>query len=363
MTSVSEKDGVKKDMNFKDFVHLVRDYIQFFLRKSLWVLSFGLLLAGLFIFNEWREPITYSGSLTFMVNEDDNSSIGGVGAILGQFGLGGAASSEYNLDKIVELGRSKRITESVLLDSTEVNGKTDLVANHLIKAYEYHEKWKDSKIEELHDFYFSNADKSNFSRVEYLVLDILNGRLVGKPQEGIPGIMSIDYEDKTGILTISGTSLREELSLDVAELIYKHLSSFYVDKSTEKQRETLTKLESMTDSVNAELKQLEYNLAVFQDRSLGVLQQKNQIQKSRMLREIQVLSIMYGETVKNRETARFVLESATPFFQQIDAPHYPLAKKKKAYLKQAIIGGAFGCFLGVVFFGFRKAYQDAMKNS
>jgi hypothetical protein len=363
MTKVPEKGGAKVDMNFKDFVHLLQSYIQYFLRKSFWIFAVGLLISILFVLNEWRQPVTYSAGLTFMVNEDDNSTVGGVGAILGQFGLGGSAGSEYNLDKIVELGRSKRITESVLLDSTEANGKIDLVANHLINAYGYHEKWGESKVAELHGFYFSNTDKNSFSRVEYLVLDILAGRLVGNPQNSVPGIMSIDYVEKTGILEISASSLWEETSLDITTLVYRYLSDFYIDKSTEKQHETLKKLKSITDSVSTELKQLEYSLAVFQDRSLGVLQQKSQIQKSRMLREIQVLSLMYGEAVKNRETARFMLESATPFFQQIDAPHYPLAKKEKVYLKEAIIGGIFGCFFGVVFFGFRKTYHDAMRES
>lgn len=349
-------------MSFREFILLVQGYVNHLWGKALWILLCGVLLGALFVAKEWAAPINYSSRLTFMVNEDDNGSIGGVGAILGQFGLGGGSTSEYNLDKIVELGKSRRIVESILIDSIIIEEKKDLISNHLINLYHYHDKWVDSKNENLHDFLFSSANAEEYDRTGNLVLGTLYGLVVGNPDKGRPGLIDINYVDKTGILNISSRSQSEELSLELSLLIFSRLSKFYVEKSTEKQRETVDKLEVISDSLSNELNRVEYELATFQDRSAGILRQRDKVRNSKMQRNAQVLTIMYGEAVRNRETARFVLESKTPFFQVIDSPRYPLGRTNKFYVRKGIIGGAFGAFLGVVFFGFWKSFRDAMKE-
>jgi hypothetical protein len=371
----SEKENINQRMNkdqiveardsgmsFRELVYLIKEYVKYFLRKSAYIILFGFLLSSVFVYLEWKEQMTYHAKLTFMVNEDDGGSIGGVGAILGQFGLGSTGGSEYNLDKIVQLGYSYKIIEEVLLDSILVGDAKDLVANHIIKIYDYHDKWKDSKRQELHGFYFKSNKKKGFEGTDFLALDMLYGRVVGDPEKGVTGLASIGYTESTGILKISTNALSEDLSLELTKIIYKYLSKFYIDKSTEKQRETLKQLEAISDSVSIELRSLEYKIALYQDQSAGVFRQSDRVKSSRMQRDIQVLSIMYGEAVKNKETARFVLANSTPFFQTIDLPHMPLALRSKSYFKQAVIGGIFGVFMGVVLFGFSKVYRDAMDD-
>jgi hypothetical protein len=353
----------KEEMNFREFVWLLQEYAIFFWNKKFWILICALFISVSFVVMEWRALSNYSARLTFMVNEESNNDIGGVGAILGQFGLGGPSSSEYNLDKIVDLGGSRRIVESVLLDSIEIEGERDLMSNHIIKIYNYHERWFDSKNENLRGYLFASNNEAEYERIDNLVLGMLYELIIGAPNEGRQGLISLNYVDQTGILNVSSSSKSEELSLELSRSVYVTLSEFYVEKSIEKQRATLQKLEVITDSLSHELSKVEYELAVFQDRSTSLLQNRDRLNNGKMRRDAQVLTIIYGEAVKNRETARFVLDSKKPFFQIIDKPRYPLVLREKSYPKQALIGGLFGSFLGVVFFGFRKAYQDAMGNN
>jgi hypothetical protein len=246
------------------------------------------------------------------------------------------------------------------LDSIELAGKKDLLANHLIDLYEYHTLWEDANRENLLGFKFTSDDEPNFPRTDNLVMGTLYSKVVGNRREGIDGLVSVSYQEDTGILNVTSNTLSEELSYELCRRIYGELSEFYVEKSTEKQRASLKRLEIVADSVSRELRKVEYQIASFEDRSLGIRSRQERVKGDRLQRDAQVLSIMYGEAIKNKEAARFALQSAMPFFQPIDLPQYPLIKRQKNYLREGIVGGAFGVFLAFLFLGLRKMYLDVM---
>ena len=266
---------------------------------------------GLYAYFQER---TFNAELTFMVNsEDSGGSMGGVTSLLGQFGLGGGGGGEYNLDKIVALGKSRRIIQRVLLDSALIGEKDDLIANHLIQRYDFHEEWKDADNAELHGFLFTTGDPAAFDRTANGVVKSLYSFMIGNPSKGEEGLMRLDYEEETGILRLRVQSLKESLSIIICEKLYEALSEFYILQSTEKQRFTYNKLQAKVDSLRNELNATEYRLARFQDQSMNVFRRQELLEQSRLARESQILTIMYGEAIKNLETANFLLKDATPF--------------------------------------------------
>jgi capsule polysaccharide export protein KpsE/RkpR len=66
----------------------------------------------------------------------------------------------------------------------------------------------------------------------------------------------------------------------------------------------------------------------------------------RTRRDVQMLSLMYAEVLKNMEIAKFTLDNQTPFFQVVDKPTLPLEKKKVSRIISAIVGSII---LGIVF--------------
>jgi uncharacterized protein involved in exopolysaccharide biosynthesis len=75
------------------------------------------------------------------------------------------------------------------------------------------------------------------------------------------------------------------------------------------------------------------------------------------------LYLMYGEAIKNLETAEFLLKNATPYFQVIDQPVEPLQPLGKSRFKALLIGGLAGVFVGLAFFIGRRYILDDLKGS
>jgi uncharacterized protein involved in exopolysaccharide biosynthesis len=64
--------------------------------------------------------------------------------------------------------------------------------------------------------------------------------------------------------------------------------------------------------------------------------------------EIQVLSTMYGELLKNLELSRTLMAKEQPLIQLIDQPRFPLEKKKSSKLLTAVGGAFIMGFLGII---------------
>lgn len=346
------------DISLRELILLGKEYCLVLWKRKLIIVIAGIIVGIIFTILEYNKPTTYTAELTFMVNEDEGNSLGGAAAILGQFGFGGAGTSEYNLEKIQRLSKSRKIAKNVLFDSLILDGSNDLVANHLIGLYEFRDLWEES--DSLNGFLFNSKDDENFTITENAAMMSVLGRLIGAPS--VPGIFNLDFEESTSILTISATSLNPYLSIDVAESMYEELSQFYIQQSTEKQQFTLSILEDKADSIMTVLNKAEYDLAKIIDNSKGFRLRTTQLKEQQLNREIQIVTLAYGEILKNKATAEFLLETARPFFQVIDRPKLPIDGSKKRYsfklIYGLIIGGVLSSLIISLEYYFRNMFQN-----
>jgi len=350
------------EITIREIIILVQDYLKFFWSKKWLILLVGLLGAAFFFYRQWKAPVNYSTELTFMVNEDSKGGIPGVGSILGQFGLGGGGA-DHNLEKIKELSRSRKIVQNVLFDTILMDGKEDFIANHLIDSYGYHESWAKADDSLLVNFYFKDDTIRDFNRTENTVLKALHYRVIGEAEKGSAALINIDHDPVTGILTMSGQAPSEVLTLEMVNKSYQSLSEFYISRSTERQKVTLERLNFTVDSVFQELSKVEYSLARFRDRSASLIQRRDQLQESNLMRRQQVLNVMYGEALRNRETSAFVLNSETPYFQAIDVPIAPLYTSSKSYVSAILKGGLLGGILIVFILVIVRIYGTIMSDT
>ena len=319
--------------SIKSIVIALRDYTLFFYRNLIWIIIAGLIGGAVGFFTIWKKPTTYTAELSFMVNEDEGSNIGGVGALLGQLGIGISGGGEYNLDKIVELGKSRRILSEVLLDTMTVEGKKTTCAERIVELYLISDAWQEDP--QLKEFSFSIplSDSLAFNKA----LKYLHASLLGRTEAISNELISIGYRKETGILKISSTTISPDLSLFLANNCFEELSEFYINKSIERYRTTYLEMSSTSDSISSLLAAREFNLAVASDQSLGIISESDRTQMRRLSREVNALSIMYGEALKNLETSRLLLESATPFFQIIDQPIPPLNPDPTSKVRRIVI--------------------------
>jgi hypothetical protein len=347
-----------EEVTLKDILLLVRDYFRFFLRK--WYVFFiaGLIAGGWFAWDAHNTEGTYYAELRFSLNEDGGGG-GGLGSVLGQFGLGGGEAGP-NFFKLMELARSGAVMNELLFDSMAVGEDTVIVANHLIGLYGYHEAWE--KSEQMSGFVFNGADPTTFDRRENRAMKSLQTRLRGGVEAGIDGLCEIEFDEQSGIIKMETSTTSESLSLHLAEQWYVALSTLYVRQSIAPQQSTLVIIETKVDSIRGVLNVLQTRYARLQDRRTGVVLQKSLTEMERVQRELGLNQIIYGEAVKNQEQASFLLANQTPAFGIIESPVEPISINKPGLLISLVKGGIIGGILaGIILFGI-KLYLDAMNE-
>ncbi|MEL6669152.1 MAG: hypothetical protein AAFP08_09285, partial [Bacteroidota bacterium] len=303
------------ELTLRDILLSIGAFAKEIWRRKLWVLAGAIVLAGLFAWQAYKAPVTYKADLSFMINEDERSSTA-LNGVLGTLGLGGSGS-EYNLEKVIELSRSALIMNSVLLDSATINGKPDVLANHIKNIYELPQLWEENGSSNWAKVNFTGAPMDSLDRVSRKVLKYLH-RIVTLGNRDFTALSSLSANDKTSIFEFRVITINEELSYELSQMLYKKLSEFYIEKTTGNPRATFRKLQSRADSLERMLNSTEYALANRRDGTLGMDLNRDQVATSRIERQTQILSTMYGEVLRNLATAEFALSNATPFFALID---------------------------------------------
>jgi uncharacterized protein involved in exopolysaccharide biosynthesis len=315
-------------------------------RKKWWVVLSAMVLSGLMVTSAWFTPKKYVAPLTFMVDSEGGSSPGGaVSAMLGQFGLGATKGSGHNYDKLVELSLSRMILTDVLKTKTKVDDTIDFLGNHVLRTYTF-ELPRKSNMDET--FWFRDDTTQPYVDDELQAILTLTKFIRGNPQKGVEGLIMVGYDDESTVVTIKAKTIKEELSTRMAEVEYDVLSKFYIYNTTKKQKTTYRQLSIKVDSIQGELRAAEAQFARFMDLS-GIYLNQNKLPREQLARKIEVLYIMYGETLKNKETADFLLKNATPYFQVIDYPVGPYQPVGKSRMKSLIMGGILGGFLCIAF--------------
>ncbi len=363
---MSEQTIIQEDeITLKELILKVKEFWKE-LWKYWWLIAIIALPFVIYMgYKAYKSEIIYPANLTFMVNKDEGGALSSFSGILGSFGLGaGTASGDFNLDKMLQLLKSRKITEEVIFTKATIDGTTDYLANHLINHFDTLKLWSkepsilNRKEDKLKGFKFTNVSVQDFTILENAATKRIHGKLIGT--EKTKGLLSSSYDENSGILSINVNSQHEDLSILLTQNYFEKLSKFYTDKTIEKQKVTYDLVKSKSDSIYNLLSSSEYQLAVLNESSRGVFGEKEQLKTQRLNREIQKLTLMYGETAKNVEIADFSLKSKTPFVQIIDTPISPIKPEKKSTLLSLIIGGVLGVFVGTFFIIARKIYRDTM---
>ncbi len=330
----------------------IKDYALYVLRHWLIIILTVILFTALFVIYTFFQPTKYNAEISFVVTESSSSGGGGMMSALSSFGFGGFNQDGVNYNKIISLGKADFIHTQVLLDSAIVDGKNDLLGNHLIEVYELEGKWKTIEV-----YHLSAGNLEDLNLEERKLLR----RLIKIVVEGKEPSFKINFNDESYILSCSVVSENEDFSKAMVEKIYDKLSNFYVMQSISQSRETVSILNTRKDSLEKVLDSKQVDLAILRDASQGILYSQYEVPQLNLGRDVQVTTAMYLEIVKNLEMARFNLSNIKPFFTPIDTPYMPLPREGKSWKKQGILGGFIGGFLIVLFIILRRYINDEIR--
>jgi len=331
------------------------------IRKNMWlVLILSLIAIFFFMFKAYTTPKVYVADTTFtLANSEKGDSKAGISGILGQFGFGGAGDQGLNIQRVITLAESREIAELILFEKAEVNDTTSLLANHILSLYNLREQWG-KKNEELKVFSFVNISTDSFSRLENSVLKRLHTILTKPSNED--RLLKMDFEESSGIFTLTAQTESEELSLILVEKILEVLSNYYIKKTVEPQQKRYDEIKSRYDSITNALETLDYRVANYNDRSNSLINQSSRVQGLKLKRDQQLLTASYTEVKRNLEVADFALKSVTPIFQSLDEAIPPLSTIRESKVTALLTGAFLGGFLSILFIVGRKIYRDTMNS-
>ncbi len=359
------------EISLREIILKLQDYGRSLWKAKGWLLLAMIIGAVLFGLKNKMESPLFPAKLTFMINEEDASSKLGLGSVLGQFGLGGS-STEFNLDKVLELSKSRKITQNVLFIEETMFGKKDYLANHLIHYLDSLGVWGKRSLQKrwfgppekwpLKGFVFSHDSIPAFKQRENKALKSLHTHIIGNKEAGLEAMLETEYSETSGIMELKTKTHKPELSSNITKNVFQELSRYYIDKTIEKQKFTYDILKQKTDSISGALSYAQTKLANFKDRSQSIFTRTEGLTEQKLMLEIQKLTIMYSEAEKNLQVADLSLKNKTPYIQLIDEPLLPIPPNKSSILSELIKGILLGFFLCALFILGRKIIRDSLKN-
>jgi hypothetical protein len=202
--------------------------------------------------------------------------------------------------------------------------------DHLLNAYirqHYAKGLKEGKVK-LFDL---ARDRADFNRAEDSTLAVVVANV-----QKITAVSKLDK--KASIIDLQLTDTNEEWAYLMSQLIIAKATDMYLDLKTGKTSRTVGMLENRVDSVKSALDGMMSAAAVETDQNQALVRMQARVPAAKKQMQIQMLTAMYGELVKNLELTRFTLDREEPVIQIIDAPSMPLKKAGQGRLLSAVLG-------------------------
>ena len=298
-----------------------------------------------------KQKINYKSRLTFAL-DDAGGSGGGIGSFLNlasQFGLNiGSGSDIFAGDNILEIMKSRRMLERVLLSVDTFNNKPFTLIEYFLDK-----SGKRQSSPKIKDIHFPVGQlRSGFSYQQDSVLYITYLEFADKY------IVAQRPDRKLSIYEVNVTSPDEKFTKDFTDRIVAETSNFYIEIRTKKSKQTLDILEDRVATMKGNLNSSITNRAAVQDVNVNPAFSAAQVPVLKQQTNIQVYGTAYGEMFKNLELARFQYLNEIPLMQIIDRADYPMEKIKFGKLKGAILFALLAELLLLTIIGIRKVFSN-----
>ncbi len=337
-----------EEISIAEIFEKVKSWFQFILNKWKLIAICSLVTAAIGLAYSILQKPKYTAELSFALEEKGAGSgtLGAYAGIASQFGfdLGGGGGGAFSGDNILELMKSRLLIEKTLLTKAIFNTDTQLLIQRYISFNKINKKWKP----ELQAINFQRKLNEPVSRAE----DSILGLIIKDIKTNQLNVAKLDK--KLSIVSVNLTSTDEDFAKIFVEELVKNVTDFYIETKTKKSRVNVDLLTRRTDSVKNALDREMYGAAINQDQNNNIIQARAKVPAIKKQMNIQMLSTMYGELVKNLEFSKLALMREEPFIQIIDKPILPLNKVKLGKVKGIILGGMLGAFLSVLFFTIQR---------
>ena len=343
-----------QEVTLKDIILTLKEYWSELWRNWIKIALISLPFLAFYVYKSYNTPPKYFAKTKFFL-EGEGSAAGGIGSLLGQFGIKASSGGKNNPFKILEVANSKTLLQDVLF--TRVEG--DFLANKILETYQLSEKWAENN-DQYQGFSFKHDTVDVYNTTEKVAL--LNLFTLVMNNEKGEALRTINYNEENGVYTIYTQSQSEQITLLLNQITYDNLVYFFEEMVMQKSKETRDLLKNKLDSLTNLVESKMYELGRLGDSSIGLMSLEKNTKKDIIRREITGLSLAQAEAYKSFELADYSYRNQQPQFMMIDKPFTPLIPEVQSLLINIIKGLLFGGLFGATFFAGRKLFRDAMKD-
>lgn len=347
---------VENKVSFRQVVHRTLFWINFLKLKIKLLFFLGITGMTLGLVYSLVSKPKYIAFTSFSLDEEKSS--GGLAGYLGmasQLGIDlvGAGGSVFSGDNIMELIKSRMVTERTLLQKVEIGGKKQSLADHYLDLFELRTELEDKGITNL------NYDKLESGRLGFLqdsMFGIMHKNIIKSALQ----VQRVDK--KLSVYNIKIQTTNESFSKEFAEKLLEQLTAFYIYTKTQKGMQMVNILEHKADSLKLAYENALYSGAQFNDVNRNISRQIVSINSVKKQTEAQILGNYYAEVVKNLEMTKLTLLKQTPLIQKIDVPKYPLEKVRTRKIVAMAIGGFIFVFFASSYLIIKKIFADILNE-
>lgn len=296
---------------------------------------------GGFVYAGKQKPV-YESYLSFALDEGGSEGGGGAMGLAAQFGISlGGAQDVFTGDNIIEIMKSRRMIEGVLLSVDTFDNKPMTLIEYYLEN-EVKKNEKDKRIPNIHFLPGESRNLFSYSKDSLLY----NTFLVFKTGH----IIARRPDKRLNIYELMVSSNNEKFSKVFTDKLIDETNRFYTEIRSKKARETLEILEKRVPNMKGKLDETITSKASIEDANLNTAFASAQVPLLKEQSNTQVYGAAYAEMFKNLEMARFQYLKSIPLMQVIDAANYPMKKIKTGKLKTAIIFSVIATFIFLMLF-------------
>lgn len=353
-----DKKTIENDeMSLKDLVQKLTDWSHYLLSKWKIIVFAGIVGAILGLTYSITKKPVYTATLSFALEDEKGSGIGGALGLASSFGLdlGGSGGGIFTGSNLAELFKSRSMVEKTLLMPVNINGKTISLAEMYIQNSGWRDSWNNNPRFKIIEF-LANSDRKKFVRVQDSILGVIYKNLS-------QGGLAVGQKDKKiSIINIDVFSDNELFAKYFCEGLAKQVGNFYVETKSKKARLNMAILERQVDSIRGELNGAITGVAIANDNTFNLNPALNvrRAPSARRQVDVQANTAILSELVKQSELAKVTLRKETPLIQVIDKPILPLPKERFGKAKGIMYGGFLAGILMTIYLILSRIFKSIL---
>jgi len=353
----------KKEDNIDDDEIEIRlsDIVAFLKRSQKTVILSGLTFMVIGALYAFSKPNLYSSQVTVMPEiQAKGSNLGGFGPLAGLAGIDIGSVTGGNTDAIrpdiyPDILRSVPFALQLLQQPvySQLLGEEMSLQSFLKEADKQH--WLGRLL---------NSEDKDDNKKE-LTLDPRNRSKtlqITKKQEDlvkeINNAVSVNFDKKTGIITVSATLSDPVVAATVARLSLEYLTNYIIGYRTEKSRNQVHFLSRQAEQAKKRYQQAEYALSNYRDQNRSLYLNTAKIEEQRLQADFLLTQTVFNDLSKQLEQAKIKVSEESPVFKILEPARIPLRKsdpKRSLILLGFIVAGLL---VGFFIYSLRRIFLN-----